>query len=61
MVRNNRFEPDNLNIEKGSIIEWRVSGGCSAQTPQTDPEEEDTTDVKHIIAFENAQLQQTES
>lgn len=48
-----------MNIEKGSIIEWRVSGGCSAtaQTPQCDPEEEDTrdpSDVKHIIAFENA-------
>ena len=64
-MRNNRFEPDNLNIEKGSIVEWRVSiSSHTVQTPQSDPEEEDgrdPSDIKHIIAFENAQLLQTES
>jgi hypothetical protein len=56
----NKFEPENLNIEKGSIVEWRISNCCST----TDHQEEDIDSYltqSHVIAFESPELQQTES
>ncbi len=54
----NRFDPENLKIEKGSIVEWRISNGCSS-------DQEDDLDSyltkSHVIAFESPELQHTES
>jgi hypothetical protein len=54
----NRFEPENLKIEKGSIVEWRISNSCSS-------DQEDDFDSylskSHVIAFESPELQHTES
>ena len=54
IVRNNRFMPENLKIEKGSIVEWRIS--------------EDTNDFiensyyipsqkSHVIAFNSLMIE----
>jgi len=73
LIKDNRFEPEILKIEKGSIVEWRVS---SSQTGANGLEEDETEDFsnqrsnvhlyssntrRHVIAFESAQLAQTES
>ena len=36
LIKNNRFEPENLKIEKGSIVEWRVSCSTSASPYSSD-------------------------
>jgi hypothetical protein len=55
----NRFEPENLKIEKGSIVEWRISAGCSSSDQEEDFDSYLTK--SHVIAFESPELQHTES
>ena len=63
-VRGDRFEPDNLKIEKGSIVEWRV---ISDEHDSLDDETSTISMVysastrSHVIAFESPQLAHTES
>jgi plastocyanin len=51
VIRNHRFEPDNLNVEKGSIVEWRVLTTFGFED----------SNLCHVIAFEYAPLAQTKS
>jgi hypothetical protein len=51
LIKDNKFEPDNLKIEKGSIVEWRVSS-CS---------KEEISTQRHVVAFDSAPLAMTES
>ena len=48
-IRNYRFEPENLNVERGSIVEWRVLTTYDL----------DDSNLCHMIAFEYAPLAQT--
>ena len=50
----NRFEPENLKIEKGSIVEWRISTGCSSSDHEEDFDSFLTK--SHVIAFESPEL-----
>lgn len=59
-----------MKIEKGSIVEWRVTtaaGALSSSQPgcsHSDGSEEDKRDIssiRHVVAFETPQLAQTES
>lgn len=63
-MRGDRFEPDNLKIEKGSIVEWRVI------SDESDALEEPLSSLslvysssnrRHVIAFETPLLMNTES
>jgi plastocyanin len=55
-----------LKIEKGSIVEWRVStqplmtSGCS-HNDGSEEDERDISSIRHVVAFETPQLAQTES
>lgn len=63
-VKGDRFEPENLKIEKGSIVEWRVN---SDEEDNIDDKPNEFRNVytsrtrRHVIAFETPMLMNTES
>ena len=61
-MKNHRFEPEQLHIEKGSIVEWRVVLSTSSDNSSDDPQSDyDDSTTRHVIAFECAPLALTES
>lgn len=62
LIKNNRFEPEILKIEKGSIVEWRVMS-CSSSSPLSDDDRQAESfssirdqQLRHVIAFESVAL-----
>lgn len=54
IVRNNKFNPENLKIEKGSIVHWRIIEDSN------DFQESDfcySSTRSHVIAFENLMIE----
>jgi plastocyanin len=61
LLKNHRFEPEQLHIEKGSIVEWRVVLSTSSDNSSDDPQSDYDDSTRHVIAFECAPLALTES
>jgi plastocyanin len=53
-IKNNAFIPDNLKIEKGSIVEWRVISDASDFSHNS---LYDSGSRKHVISFDSIQTE----
>jgi hypothetical protein len=54
MVRNNKFIPENLKIEKGSIVEWRI---LEDDLDTSDTSLYQSSSRSHVIAFNNMMIE----
>ena len=48
-VKNNKFNPENLKIEKGSIVVWQI---CEDTLDSDDTSLYSSTSRSHVIAFQ---------
>ena len=52
MIKNNKFNPSNLKIEKGSIVEWRVHGDDDS-CEESEFSLYTSHSRSHVVAFDN--------